>query len=78
MICHSICNKLIYRVGKRMSNEGPWKLFFMPQTSKKLRGHIGLGLCVHLCVCLSILFCIWSRKIRDRILKFDIWDVLEK
>ena len=29
-------------------------LFFMPLTSKKLRGHIGLGLSMRLSVCLSV------------------------
>ena len=41
----------------------------------KLRRHIGLGLFVRLPVCASVRFaCTWSRNVRDRILKFDMWD----
>ena len=62
----------------------------MPPTSKKLMGHIGLGLCVHACVCPSVMLCmpagvcpsvtlcIWSRTDRDRILKFEMWNKYEK
>ena len=47
-------------------------------TSKKLRRHIGLGLFVHLSVCASVRFaCKRSRNVRDRILKFDMWDEYE-
>ena len=45
---------------------------FMPPTSKKLKGHIGLVLSVCAWVCLSVTLCIWSRTARDRILKFNI------
>ena len=34
--------------------------------------HIGLGLSVRLSVCYT---CTWSRTVRDRILKFGMWDV---
>ena len=51
------------------------KFIFMPPTSKKLRGHIGLGLSVHAwCVTL----CIRSRAVRNRILKFDMGNKYEK
>ena len=44
--------------------------FIMPPTSKKLREHIGLGLCVRLCV----RPCIRSPKtVHARVLKFHIW-----
>ena len=48
---------------------------FMPPTSKKLKWHIGLGLSVvlsvHPCVCYT---CICLRTVRNRILKFYIWN----
>ena len=42
----------------------------MPPTSKKLREHIGFGLCVRACVrpCLRS-----SKTVHARILKFHIW-----
>ena len=59
---------------------------FMPPTSKKLRGHIGLGLSVRLSVCLSVRLSVrntfWklrnSRTPYARILKFYIWHIHEK
>ena len=51
----------------------------MPPTSKKLRGNIGLGLSVDLSVCMCVSYaCIPSRTVRDRILKFDMWNKYEK
>ena len=51
---------------------------FMPPTSKKLRRHIGLGLSVRpyvrQCVRPWVTLCIRSRTVRDRILKFDMWN----
>ena len=44
---------------------------FMPPTSKKFRGHIGLGLSMGLCICYT---CMQSRMVRDGILKFDTWN----
>ena len=46
----------------------------MPPTSKKLRRHIGLGLSVRAWVTLYMR----SRTVRDRILKFDMWNKYEK
>ena len=50
--------------------------FFMPPTSEKLRGHIGLGLSVRLSITL------WqlrnSRTPYARILKLYMWHVHEK
>ena len=40
----------------------------MLQTSKKLRGHIGLGLSVRV----SVTLCIRSKTVKDRILKFNV------
>ena len=59
---------------------------FMPPTSKKLRGHIGLGLSVRLSVCpsvrLSVRNTFWklrnSRTPYARILKFYVWHIHEK
>ena len=33
---------------------------------------------VCLCICVSVMLCIRSRTVRDRILKFNIWNVCEK
>ena len=60
--------------------------FIMPPTSKKLRGHIGLGLSVRQSVCpsvrLSVRNTFWklrnSRTPYARILKFYIWHIHEK
>ena len=41
-------------------------VFVMPPTSKKLREHIGFGLCVRACVRSS-------KTVRDKVLKFHIW-----
>ena len=49
----------------------------MPPTSKKLRGHIGLGPSVA-CGPWVFTLCIRARMVRDRILKFDIWNMYEK
>ena len=56
--------------------------FFMPPTSMKLRRHIGLGLsrrpCVRECAPAWVTLCIRSRTVRDRILKFDMWNMYER
>ena len=60
----------------------------MPPTSKKLRWHIGLGpsvpMSVHLSVTLALglrpsvsYACTRSRTVRNRILKFGMWDEYE-
>ena len=50
----------------------------IPPTSKKLRRHIGLGLSVCLSVRPSVSYaCIRSNTVRDRILKFGMWDEYE-
>ena len=46
--------------------------FIMPPVSRS-----GLGLSVHLSVCLSVTLCIRSRMVRDRILESNIWNVHE-
>ena len=49
----------------------------MARIAKKLRGHIGFGLCV--CVCVRPLrFAYDQESVRDRILKFDIWIISMK
>ena len=48
--------------------------FFIPPTSKKLRGHIGLP---YLCLCVHYALHM-SRMVRDRILKFNIFSKHEK
>ena len=50
----------------------------MPPTSKKLRGHIGLGLSVLARMRPFITLCIRSRTVRYRILKLNIWTVAEQ
>ena len=40
--------------------------FIMPPTSKKLREHIGFGLCVRPCICST-------KTVHARVLKFHIW-----
>ena len=46
----------------------------MPPTSKKLRAHIGFGLCVRASVHASVRPCVRSSKtVHARILKFHIW-----
>ena len=52
--------------------------FIMPQTSKKLRGHIGLGLSVRLSVRDTFCQLRNSRTAYARILKFYMWHVHEK
>ena len=56
------------------------QFFFMPPTSEKLRGHIGLGLSIRLSVRLSVTR--WqlrnSRTAYARILKLYMWHVHEK
>ena len=47
--------------------------FVMPPSSKKFRGHIGLGLCVRVCVRPSVTLCMRSRTVRDR--NLEIWYV---
>ena len=44
----------------------------MHPTSKKLRGHIGLGMSVCACMRVSITLCIRSRLVRVRVLKFNM------
>ena len=58
--------------------EAPFWIIFMPPTSKKLSGHIGLSMSVVLCVCASVTLWIRSRTVRDRILKFNTWNLHEK
>ena len=48
----------------------------MPPFSKKLRGHICLGLSVRGTWC--VMLCIRSRTVRDRIMKLDILNMYEK
>ena len=54
----------------------------MSPTSKTLRKHIGLGMSVgpsvRACVGAWVTLCIRSRTVRDRILKFDMWNKYEK
>ena len=40
----------------------------MPPASKKLKGHIGLGLSVRPCIIVSVTLCKRSRTVRDRFL----------
>ena len=49
--------------------------FLCPQLSKKLRGHIGLGLSVGLCVCYDAY---GQEQLRDMTLNFDLWNKYEK
>ena len=59
-------------LGEKYLNESHWLMHrirlleCMLQTSKKLTGHIGFGLCVSASVCLS-------RTVHARVLKFHIW-----
>ena len=51
----------------------------MPPASKKLSRHIGLDLSVRPSICPSDRYaCTRSRTVRDRILKFGMWDEYEK
>ena len=50
----------------------------MTQTSKKLRGHIGLGLSVCDWVGLSVTLAYGQERLKDRILKFNMWNKHEK
>ena len=47
---------------------------FMPPTSEKLRRLIDLGLSVRAPVRAWVALCIGSRMVKDRILKFDMWN----
>ena len=53
---------------------GAMTLIFMPPTSKKMRRHIGLGLSDRPSVHYA---CTWSKTVRDRTLKFGMWDEYE-
>ena len=46
---------------------------FMPPTLKTLKGNIGLRLSMRV----SVRLCKRSRTVRDRILKFDMWNVMK-
>ena len=43
---------------------------FMPPTSKKLRGHNGLGLCMRTCMRESVTLCIQSRMV----IEIGLWN----
>ena len=50
--------------------------FFMPPTFE-VGGAYWFGPVLP-CFCVSVMLCIWSRTVGDRILKFNIWNVHEK
>ena len=74
MTCH---NEMVFFSFDHLCN-GKWLFakvrysFIMPPVSRR-----GLGLSVHLSVCLSVTLCIRSRMVRDRILELNIWNVHE-
>ena len=48
-----------------------WLAYYYAPNFKEVEGHISLGLFMGLCMCYA---CIRSRTVRDRILKFDLWN----
>ena len=67
-----------------LSDNESYRPIFMPPTSGKLRGHIGLGLSVRQSACQSVRLSVtlwqlrYSRTTYARILKLYIWNVHER